>query len=77
MAIELDCVGWTLDAPATGALIIVVTSVAESARLKMRTSSMRPLKYSPQGALPPMRSGCAVAAMLPVRATLPTSAPFT
>src|SRR5438445_7334888 len=43
----------------------------------MRTSSICPLKYSPQTELPPMRSAPAVAATLPLTVRLLTCTPFT
>src|SRR5688572_10550819 len=52
------------------------TSAAVSARLYTCASSMRPAKYSPQIELPPMRNAPVDAAMLPVAATVLTSAPF-
>ncbi len=54
-----------------------VISAGESARLYTRTSSMRPLKYSPQIALPPILSGKLEVEMAPLTASWETWLPLT
>jgi hypothetical protein len=55
----------------------VVISAALSTRRYTRTSSIRPLKYSPQTLLPPIRSGPVELIMFPEIATDETCAPLT
>jgi len=62
---------------AIGVFMSVCISAAESGRLYILTSSIVPLKYSPQILLPPIRSRPVEAARLPVKAWLAASAPFT
>jgi hypothetical protein len=52
-------------------------AVAVSARLYTRTSSIRPLKYCPNGALPPMRSGADEVSIDPVSARDTACTPLT
>ena len=52
-------------------------SVWLSAARYTRTSSIRPLKYSPYGWLPPIQSGLPVGAIGPVKGELATCVPFT
>ena len=61
----------------TGFAMSVWISAWLSAARYTRTSSIRPLKYSPYGLLPPIHNGLAVVAIGPVRGEVATCTPFT
>ena len=61
----------------TGRAMSVWSSVALNALRYTRTSSIRPLKYSPYRLFPPIHNGLDDTAIAPVRAALARCTPFT